>query len=215
MRRLLLIALFALGAAIAQEHATPPEPKGHGETSAQASESKSAEESAREENERYAGWKWANFAVLVLVLGYMISKSAPGFFRSRSETIQRELAEAAKLRQEAEARAARIEVRMASLDREIQHIRQEAQAEMAKERERIIRDAEQQMARMRAHAEQDIEALSKHAAQQLKAQAAELAIALAEQRIRSRMSDREEAELVDRFTRQLDRYAAGREVTRA
>jgi F0F1-type ATP synthase membrane subunit b/b' len=68
---------------------------------------------------------------------------------------------------------------------------------------------------MRAHAEQDIEALSKHAMQELKAQAADLAIALAEQRIRSRMSDRQETELVNRFTRQLDRYAAGREVMRA
>jgi F-type H+-transporting ATPase subunit b len=210
LRRLLLIALFALWAALAQERATGQEGGSRGETSAQPSENKPAQESAQEENERYAGWKWANFGVLVLALGYMISKSAPQFFRARSEAIQRELAEAARMRQEAEARAARIEVRMASLDREIQHIRQEAQSEMAKERERILRDAEQHIARMRAHAEQDIEALSKRAAQRLKAEAAELAVALAEQRIRSRMSDRQEAELVYRFTRQLDRHAAAR-----
>jgi F-type H+-transporting ATPase subunit b len=200
--------------ALAQEPAA--QPSGPGETSVQApGEHKTAEQTAEEENEHYIGWKWLNFGILVLVLGYLIGKSAPAFFRSRSEEIQRDLAEASKLRQEAEARAARIEVRMASLDREIQHVRQDAQSEMSKERERIIKDADQQMARMRAQAEQDIEALSKHATQQLKAQAAELAVNLAEQRIRSRMTNQQESELVNRFTSQLQRYRATHEAGRS
>jgi F-type H+-transporting ATPase subunit b len=201
-------------AALAQEPAA--QPSGPSEPSAQsAGEKKTAEQTAEEENEHYIGWKWLNFAILVFVLGYLISKSAPAFFRSRSEEIQRDLAEASKLRQEAEARAARIEVRMASLDREIQHVRQEAQSEMSKERERIIKDTDQQMARMRAHAEQDIEALSKHATQQLRAQAAELAVNLAEQRIRSKMTNQQESDLVSRFTGQLERYRSTHEAGRS
>lgn len=214
MKRLLLLLVLIFSAAVAQEPAA--QPSGHGEPSAQASgEHKSVEQIAEEENEHYIGWKWLNFGILVLVLGYLISKSAPAFFRSRSETIQRDLEDAGRLRQEAEARAARIEVRMASLDREIQHVRQEAQSEMSKERERIVKDADQQMARMRDRAEQDIEALSKHATQQLRAQAAELAIQLAEQRIRSKMTNQQESELVNRFTSQLERYRSAVEARRS
>ena len=214
MRRLLLLMVLIFSAAVAQE--PMPQPGGQSEPAAQAAgEHKTAEQTAEEENEHYIGWKWLNFGILVLVLGYLISKSAPAFFRSRSETIQRDLEEAGRLRQEAEARAARIEVRMASLDREIQHVRQEAQSEMSKERERLVKDAEQQMARMRAHAEQDIEALSNHATQQLKAQAAELAVQLAEQRIRSKMTNQRGSELVNRFTSQLERYRSTVEARRS
>src|SRR5262245_56062363 len=103
MRRLLLLMVLIFSAALAQEPAA--QPGGHGETSAQAAgEHKTAEQAAEEENEHYIGWKWLNFGILVLVLGYLISKSAPAFFRSRLEAIQRDLDEAGRLRQEAEAR---------------------------------------------------------------------------------------------------------------
>jgi len=214
MKRLLLLMVLIFSAALAQEPAA--QPSGHGDTSVQtAGEQKTAEQAAEEENEHYIGWKWLNFGILVLVLGYLISKSAPAFFRSRSEAIQRDLEEAGRRRQEAEARAARIEVRMASLDREIQNVRREAQSEMAKERDRITKEADQQMTRMRAQAEQDIEALSKRATQQLKAQAAELAVHLAEQRIRSKMTNQQESELVNRFTGQLERYRSSLEARRS
>jgi F-type H+-transporting ATPase subunit b len=214
MKRLLLLMVLLFSAALAQEPAS--QPGEHAETSVQATgEHKTAEQAAEEENEHYIGWKWLNFGILVLVLGYLISKSAPAFFRSRSEAIQRDLEEAGRLRQEAEARVARIEVRMSSLDREIQDVRQEAQSVMAKERDRMVKDADQQMTRMRAQAEQDIESLSNHATQQIRAEAAELAVQLAEQRIQSKMTNQQESELVDRFTGQMERYRSSLEARRS
>jgi F-type H+-transporting ATPase subunit b len=218
VRRTLALLILASGMAafaLAQGSA-PVQPKGHGEAAGgHESVSEAAQEGAEAENLRYNGWKWANFAILAIVLGYLIKKTAPGFFRSRSESIQRDLTEAHRVRHDAEMRVARIEMRMAALHSEIEQIRQEAHAEMSKERERILSDTDQHMARMRSQAEQEIQALSKHATQSLKAHAAELAIGLAEERIRARLSGRTETALVNRFIRQLDGRVDGREARRS
>ncbi len=80
-KRLLLRVLvgFALIAAVlsAQE---PPEPKGLQE--------------AREM------WKWANFAILAIALGYAIGKYAPGMFRTRTAEIQKGIAEAQQVKRD-------------------------------------------------------------------------------------------------------------------
>jgi len=41
-----------------------------------------------------AGWKWANFVLLVVGLGYLIAKTLPPLFKSRTEEIQKGIAEA-------------------------------------------------------------------------------------------------------------------------
>jgi F-type H+-transporting ATPase subunit b len=150
------------------------------------------------------GWKWANFAILMVVLGYMGGKTLPPFFRSRTAEIQKGIAEAAALKADAERRAAAIEQRMASLHTEIEQIRMEARAEMAKEGERIRLEADQHLARMQAHSEQEIAAMTKRATQELKAYSAELAIQLAAQRIRARMSEDVQGALLRQFVQQLD-----------
>jgi F-type H+-transporting ATPase subunit b len=217
MRRIVLFLILACGLSniFAQQPserpATPVQPKGHAEAvGKRESVSETAQEGAEAENLRYAGWKWANFAILAIVLGYLVKKNVPQYFRARSEEIQREISEANRLRRDAETRVARIEMRLSALHSEIQQIRQEAHAEMSKERDRILKDADQHVGRLRVQAEQEIEAISKHASQELKAQAAELAITLASDRIRGRMSERTDAGLVHKFVRQLDTYADGR-----
>ena len=152
-------------------------------------------------------WKWANFAILVVALGYLAGKTAPAFFRGRTEEIQRGIAEAKRLKQEADAQAAQVEKRMARLEQEIEQIRQDSGKEMSKERERILSEAERGMARVQAQAEQEIGAISKQAALELKAYAAQLAIRLAGERIRERMNGDVEAHLVERFILQMDRQA--------
>lgn len=147
-------------------------------------------------------WKWVNFAILAGVLGWGIGKGAPPFFRSRTEEIQRGISDAARMKQEAEARSAKMELRMASLQNEIDHLRAEARAEMAREGDRIRSEAGAQIARIQAHGEQEIQALARHAEQRLRAYSAQLALELAEQRIRSRMTPEAQSALVDGFIRQ-------------
>jgi F-type H+-transporting ATPase subunit b len=206
VKRLTLVALFALlfgFAAFAQEHV----PAAHAEGGhAEAAKSEHAAEGEHEGNLEV--WKWANFAILAGLLGWGIAKSAPPFFRSRTEEIQRGIREAAALKQEADANAAKMEVRMASLEREIEHVRAEASAEIAKETERIRKETEQQTARLQSHGEQEIAAFVKHSEKELKAYSAELAVQLAAERIRHRMSEDTHEALIDVFLRQLARKSS-------
>src|ERR1700737_688429 len=82
-----------------------------------------------EQGDPWIAWKWVNFLILAGGLGYLISKHAPAYFAQRSREIEASLLEAAKTKQDAEARAAAIEKRLADLDREIQSLPQAAQAE--------------------------------------------------------------------------------------
>jgi len=84
-----------------------------------------------EASDPWLGWKWANFAILAIGLGYLIRKSAPAFFKQRSEEIQKGIADAAREKKDAEVRAAAIELRLKGLDKEIEALRTNARAEIA------------------------------------------------------------------------------------
>jgi F-type H+-transporting ATPase subunit b len=194
---LIVVLALTFGLAVfAQEHAPSP---------ADRATNPAKEDSANGNEGHLEAWKWANFLILAGVLGWMIAKKAPAFFESRTEEIQRGIAEATKARQEAEARAAKMELRMASLQSEIEHVRADAKAEMAREVDRIRKETGQHIARIQAHGEQEIVAATKHAEKDLRAFSAQLAIQLAEQRIRARMSAGTQNALVDGFLKQLDR----------
>ena len=194
--------------AVAQEHAQSA-PAGEHATAESAQHGAQAEHA---EGDNLGVWKWANFAILAILLGWMVGKAAPQFFRSRTEQIQKGIAEAAKVKQEAEARAAKMELRMASLQSEVEHIRAEAHASIASETERIRKETDQQIARLKANGEQEIRAMTKQAEQQLRAFSAELSVKLAEERIRARIRPDSQARLFDGFLRQLDSRTPGPEV---
>lgn len=201
MKRFLILLAAAMALAFAQEHAATPA-KGH-EINPEPAASVE-KDAAAEHEDPLLKWKWLNFAILVGALGYMIGKTAPAFFRGRTAGILRDLHQSKLARQEAEARLAKMEGRLASLADEVNALRAEMQHEMQRESDRIRRDTESQIAKTQAAAGHEIEALTKHAIQDLKVYSAQLAVDLAEQRIRSQMSGDLQAGLVDRFVRQLD-----------
>ena len=93
---------------------------------------------------------------------------------------------------------------MGALTDEVNKLRTESQQEMQRESDRIRQNTESQLAKIQASTGQEIEALTKHAMQDLKVYSAQLAIDLAEQRIRTQMSGEVQNGLVERFVRQLD-----------
>lgn len=154
-----------------------------------------------EEGDPRLFYKWANFAILAAVLGYGISKSLPAFFKSRSAEIAQGIAEATKLKAEAEAKAAQIEQRLSQLGVEIEAMRAKAKQEMQVEADRIKRETENHLAKIHEGGLADIEAAYKRAKAELKSQAAEQAIDLAEQRIRAGIQNG--GGLVERFISDL------------
>jgi F-type H+-transporting ATPase subunit b len=156
------------------------------------------------------GWDIANFVILAVVLGYLIKKSVPPLFRKQSEEIQAALAEAAKIKHEAAAYAASVEMRLANLQREIDGLRESAHAEMTAEGERIRQETARHLDRIREQSSQEVELMTRGAKDELRKFAADLAVGLAQERIRSRMNPSLQEKLVGGFLADLNRRAGSR-----
>ena len=157
------------------------------------------------------GWKWANFVLLVGGLGYLLAKILPPLFKSRTEEIQKGIAEARAIKQDADKRAAEVDARTAALGADIERFRVEARAEMQQEGERIRLETAGQIARLENQAQQEIEISGKIARRELKSYAAKLSLDLAEQRVRERLTPKTEQEVVDAFIQDLERRDLERE----
>ena len=166
-------------------------------------EAASHESGEAEHHDNSLLWKIVNFAILAGAIGYGVSKAAPVFFRSRTEEIQRGIAEATKMRQDAEARAAEMDLRLRNLNTEIEDLRSKARQELEAEDQRIKTETEHLITRTRANAEREIASAANQARKDLRAYTAELALELARQKVRSRMTPELAGELVETFVRDL------------
>ena len=188
MKRLLLIPVFAIATLVAQEPAEP-----------------NAAKSTEHSGEVSPIWKWANFAILAVGLGYLMAKNLPGVFSSRTKEIQHGISEAQQMKQDAERRSAEMDARLNSLGADIEKFRTQSAAEMQQEGDRISRETAAQIKKIEQQAAVEIESVGKTARRQLKEYAAELALGLAEERLRGRMDNAAESALVDDFVRDLER----------
>jgi F-type H+-transporting ATPase subunit b len=171
----------------------------------QENESKSS--TATESGDPLIWWKWVNFAILAAGLGYLISKQAPAYFQGRREQIQQALREAEKEIKDAKARGASIEARLAGIQHEVENLRSTARAEMSAEGERIRQETERRVKRIQEQATQEIALMTRASRNELRTYAATLALDLAEQRIRSRITTDAQNGLVDGFLQDLGRRA--------
>ena len=144
-------------------------------------------------------WKWLNFALLAGILGWLIAKNLGPMLVARTRQIQEGLAAGQKAKAEADARAATVQTRLANLGQAISEMRASAREERDREGERIRRDTQAELARIQNQAEQEIESSGKLARHELQRFAAKLAIDLAEQKVRARMSPEVQSALANNF----------------
>jgi F-type H+-transporting ATPase subunit b len=149
-------------------------------------------------------WRVVNFVIMAGAVGYLIGKTAGPFFAGRSKKIREEIFQGEEARQEAERRAAEVDRRLANLEVDIASLRAESEREAEHELERMRERTAAEMAKIQAHAEQEIAAAGKTARAELKRYAAELAIGLAERKIRSRMNAETQDGLVAGFVHELE-----------
>jgi F-type H+-transporting ATPase subunit b len=146
-----------------------------------------------------------DFAVLAALIVFALKKNLPAMFRSRTKSIQRGLEEARKASEEANQRLAGIETRLARLDAEVATMRTAAEQETLAEEDRIRVRTEQDTRRIVYGAEAEIAAAAKLARHELKAFAADLAVGLAERRVRVDLAT--DQQLVQGFANQLGQVA--------
>jgi F-type H+-transporting ATPase subunit b len=142
-----------------------------------------------------------NFAIIAGVLVWASKKFLPGLFRSRTEFIQKAMAEARKASEEATQRLTSIESRLSKLDSEIAGIAKQAERDTAEEEARIKAATEEDIRKVIESAEQEIVAAGKAARRELTRHAADLAVSLAQTQIQ--VNDSQDEALLRGFARQL------------
>jgi F-type H+-transporting ATPase subunit b len=142
-----------------------------------------------------------NFAVIFFAMAGLMRKMLPGYFQGRTATIQKGIEEARKMSEDARRRLAEVEGRLSRLDTEIAGMKREADENAKAEEQRLLAAGEEERRRIVASAEQEIEMAANTARRELKAYVAELAVQLAEKKIRV-SNDTDEA-LVRAFTAQM------------
>ncbi len=191
MRKILLILAITAAALVAQEKAQEKAP----ESPAVAAENAEAGESKT--------WEWINFGLLALGLGYLLGKTLPPFFKSRTDDIQKDIVDAQNTKKEAQGRAAEIERRVSALGADVEAFRTQSKAEMEQEAARIRQETARLIEKVAQQAELEIATATKNASRELQAHAAKLALDLAEQRIRARLDAATGSGLIDDFVSDL------------
>jgi len=154
-------------------------------------------------------WHAVNLLLLVAVLVYVGRKPLREFFTGRRREIEANLQRSAALLAEAESRLGEWNRRMQRLDDEIAEIREGARQRAASERERILADAAAAAERVRRDAAAAIEQETRRARAELRSEATALALDLAGDLLRQRMTAEDRTRLVDEFIQKVETSSAG------
>lgn len=190
MSRLLLLMVMAAAASLAS-----PQTAGHGEAHG---------------GDPYIGYKWFNFAILAAGLGYLVVKFGLPVLRGQQASILKQLEQAQKKAAEAERRTKAVEEKVAGLEREIEALKKQAAEEMALEARQIEAETRRLLEKVDEQAQFEIASAVDRAKKELRAMAVDLAIELAEKRLREEVGRGAQERLVERFVRSLSGVHGGR-----
>jgi len=118
------------------------------------------------------------FNILILAggVGYGLLKVLPKTFRNRSTAIQKDLVDARTATEEATARLNSVEDRHSKLDDQIAAMRAQAEADSARDEQRILASVEDEKNKILAAADAEIQSATVLARREIQKYAAELAI---------------------------------------
>jgi len=144
-----------------------------------------------------------NFAIVAGLIAFGLKKALPKMFRERTAAIQKGMEAARLASEDANRRLREIEDKLGRLNSEITQLEATASAQAEEEAGRLKAAAEEERQRIIQTAEQEIAAAVNAARRDLKAYSAELAVSLAEKRIK--VDAATDQELVRDFADQLGR----------
>jgi F-type H+-transporting ATPase subunit b len=147
--------------------------------------------------------KVVNFAILAGALAYFLRTPIAAYLASRATQIRSDLVTAADMRAAASAQLAEIAKKLQSLPTELDALRRQGAADLVAEKERIARQATAERQRLIEQTHREIEMRLRVARRELTEHAAQLAVNLAEQRIRRSITSADQLRLLDRYTAQL------------
>jgi F-type H+-transporting ATPase subunit b len=148
-------------------------------------------------------WKFLNLFIFIGVAIYILRRPLSDAFKARRERIKQELRKAQEERDQALARLQELEGRLEGFDKEVAQIKKQAEAEAAAERERLARQTESDLAKLKELAQREIEGAAKIAKQGLREFVAQQSLQLAEETIRREIRPEDDARLIGVSVEQL------------
>lgn len=145
-----------------------------------------------------------NFLVLVALIAWVIRKKGNPALAARRAEVEKELAEAKRLRTEAEKRHMETAMRLEKLDQEMVEIRGEMIKAGEAERDRIVAQAEEKAARIRKDANFLIDQQIKQLRKDLTQQAANAAVVAAQELLQERTTETDQDQLAEAYLTRLD-----------
>ena len=152
-----------------------------------------------------------NFLVLVGLITWVIRKKGNPILAARRAEVEKELAEAKRLRDEAEKRHMETATRLEKLDQEMLQIRGDMIKAGEAERDRIVAQAEEKAARLRKDTSFLIEQQVKQLRKELTQQAASAAVVAAQELLQERTTDADRERLAKAYLGRLDEVLAERQ----
>lgn len=158
--------------------------------------------------ETHDGWaptiaKAVNFAALAGLLAYFLKSPIASHLRTRSETIRKDLVDAAALRQTAEEQLAGVRARLAALPADLEALRRRGEEELADERIRMADATAREKQHVIERTRREIDLQFRVARRRLLAHTAELSMRLARTRIERAITPEDQTRLIDRYAAEV------------
>jgi F0F1-type ATP synthase membrane subunit b/b' len=148
-------------------------------------------------------YRLINFAILAGGLYYFLHKPVGDYFANRGRQIRGGLMAARETSDRATAQLAELDRRLQALPGEIEAVRAKGVQEIKAEEARIQAHAEAERKRLIDDVQRDIDVRVRVARKRLAEDAADLAVQAAGERIRSTITDADQARLLDRYATQV------------
>lgn len=145
-----------------------------------------------------------NFAILVGIIFYFARKPVVQAIKNSIESVRTLLREAEESRQATEAKMKEAEDKLAGVDKEVADLLAAAAKESEAEKERILSEAAQALEKLKAEAALAIDQELKKAQNILKREAADAAVALAEEIISKNVKPEDHAKFVSEYLEKLE-----------
>lgn len=143
-------------------------------------------------------WPVINFLILVGVMIYVLKKmDIKGFFKKRTELIEQSLREAREAKELAQKALSEVEERLKVKDSEIADIIAGAKLSGENEKARLMEEGDKLKTRILEQARTNIDYEVKRAKESIKQEAVEIAMELAEKKLKEKLSKEEQLKLLE------------------
>ena len=144
-----------------------------------------------------------NFAIVVAILVYFLAKPIKKGLAGRREEVEKTLAEAKRIKAEAEAKFAEYDLKLARATEEIAEISDSIRREGELEKIKIIDSAKQMAIKIEQDAENAADLEVAKARTELQREAVQLAVGLAEELLKKNFTKDDDARLIDEYMQKV------------